>query len=64
MLINISNRACDKWSEKQLQAASEFGQIVDIPFPTIDPYADSEAIDDLVKETKYDAPRGVSKSSI
>ena len=50
MLINISNHASSKWNEKQLAAASEYGEIVDIPFPEVDPYGSSEYIDDLVQE--------------
>lgn len=36
MLINLSNHALAKWSEKQRQAAeAQFGTIVDLPFLTV-----------------------------
>lgn len=38
MLINLSNHPSDKWSEAQTAAANEqFGEIVDLPFPQIEP---------------------------
>ena len=42
MLINISNHSSDKWSMKQHLMAEKYGEIVDFPFPEIDPYKDSE----------------------
>ena len=61
MFINISNHRSDRWGEKQLQMASRFGEIIDIPFPEVDPYGTSEYIDELVEEyfekiMKYDRP--------
>ena len=50
MLINISNHASSKWNEKQLAAASEYGEIKDIPFPAIDPFGSSEYMDNLGQE--------------
>ena len=37
MFINVSNHPSDKWSDQQLLAAREYGGIIDIPFPQIDP---------------------------
>jgi hypothetical protein len=38
MLINLTNHPFEKWSQPQQDAASEqFGQVVDIAFPVIDP---------------------------
>ena len=61
MFINISNHRSDKWGEKQRQMAARFGEIIDIPFPEVDPYGTSEYIDELVEEyfekiMKYDRP--------
>lgn len=40
MLINLSNHPSDKWSKSQTEAAiSQFGEIVDLPFPQIEPDA-------------------------
>lgn len=45
MLINLSNHPSDKWSEAQTAAANEqFGEIVDLPFPQIEPNASKEDI--------------------
>jgi hypothetical protein len=45
MLINLSNHPSSNWSEEQKRAAVEqFGEIMDIPFPTIAPEADIDAV--------------------
>lgn len=49
MLINLSNHPSDRWGKKQLDLASQYGEIVDIGFPAIDPYGSSEEIDSLVE---------------
>ena len=36
MFINLTNYSSEKWSEKQLNAARSYGEIVDIAFPLID----------------------------
>ena len=51
MLINISNHPSDKWSEAQTSAAiSQFGEIVDLPFPTIEPNATPEDITKIAQD--------------
>ena len=56
MLINLSNHPAYKiengentyvWSEKQLSAASIYGEIVDMPFPNIPPELSSVEVSDL-----------------
>jgi hypothetical protein len=42
VLINLSNHPSANWPEEQLQAASLFGKIVDLPFPAIPPEWDTE----------------------
>ena len=38
MLINLSNHPSSKWSKEQTDAAnSQFGEIVDMPFPQVNP---------------------------
>lgn len=44
MLINLSNHPSAKWSAKQLQAAHQFGDIVDLPFPDVNPEADEQSV--------------------
>ena len=49
VFINLSNHSSDKWSETQLSAAREYGEVADIPFPIISPSASSAEIDRLVQ---------------
>ncbi|MBQ6400582.1 MAG: CRISPR-associated protein [Clostridia bacterium] len=37
MLINCSNHPSAQWGSAQLAAAEEFGGVVDLPFPQVDP---------------------------
>lgn len=50
MFINVSNHSSEKWSQAQKAAALYYGEIVDIPFPNIDPRATLQDISHLVKE--------------
>ena len=48
MLINLSNHPSDKWGEKQLDVARQcYGRVQDLPFPAIDPMADTAAVEAL-----------------
>lgn len=47
MLINLSNHPSSAWSADQ---KAEYKDIVDIPFPQIDPEGDGAYIDALVRE--------------
>ena len=45
MLINLSNHPAAKWNAGQLeQAQAQYGEVRDLPFPKVDPYADEAAI--------------------
>ncbi len=48
MLINLSNHPSDKWEKLQLEAASKYGEIVDMPFPNILPDWDDAEVETLV----------------
>jgi len=51
MLINISNHPSANWSETQKQSAIEqYGEIMDIPFPHIDPEWTHDQVSDAVTE--------------
>ena len=59
MLINLSNHEAYKmedgkktyvWKEKQLKAASMYGEIIDIPFPNIPPEYTTEQVQDLAMQ--------------
>ena len=50
MLINFSNHPSEYWGEKQLEAAKEYGEIKEIPFPAVDPNA---SYDDIQAMAEY-----------
>ena len=48
MLINFTNHPSALWDTTQLAAAQQqFGNVVDIPFPDVDPAGDEQYISDL-----------------
>ena len=47
MFINLTNHPSEKWSQEQLTAAYQYGEIVDIPFPVIDEKAPEKEIRSL-----------------
>lgn len=50
MLINLTNHPHAEWDEAQKQAATQYGECVDLAFPAIDPQMDSDDIDLLADE--------------
>ena len=44
MLVNFSNHPSKHWSQEQLDAAHEYGEVIDEPFPSVPPDADEEEI--------------------
>ncbi len=50
LFINLSNHPSDQWASDQLEATRQYGECIDLPFPQIDPAADSKAIGDLVSD--------------
>ena len=50
MFINLTNHPSEKWSEEQLEAAQQYGKVVDLAFPIIEPTFSKEDILSLVKE--------------
>lgn len=50
MFINFSNHSSDHWGVKQLDAAHVYGEIMDIPFPNIDPSSDEQQILDEAED--------------
>lgn len=52
MLINLSNHPFSTWSNKQLkQAELQFGEVVDYPFPYVNPESSIEKIQILAHQT-------------
>ncbi len=49
MLINLSNHPSALWSDLQLAAAHPWGEVMDLPFPGVDPAADASAIEVLAR---------------
>jgi hypothetical protein len=47
MLINLSNHPSLKWDKPQLDAATQFGEILDISFPNISPDWDVAQVEEL-----------------
>ena len=47
VLINFSNHPSESWSEKQIKAAQKYGEIIDLPFPDIDPYMNKKQLQAL-----------------
>ena len=44
MFINFSNHPSKAWGKTQLNAAMEYGEVIDIPFPAVNPYSNKEEI--------------------
>lgn len=49
-LINLTNHPYADWGEEQKEAACKYGECFDIPFPAVDPEADSDGINALADE--------------
>lgn len=50
MFINFSNHRTENWGEEQLAAAKSYGEIVDMPFPNVDPLGGENYIASLADE--------------
>lgn len=51
MIINLSNHPSSGWSPQQIQAAeAQYGTIVDLEFPVIDPDWETNVISDLAND--------------
>lgn len=53
ILINLSNHPYSEWCDKQKQAAEIYGDVVDLPFPDVNPDGDDLYIQQLA-EVYYD----------
>lgn len=51
MFINLSNHPSSGWSEEQLRAAREYGKVIDLSFPNIEPYFTPKDVNDLAEIT-------------
>ena len=50
MFINFSNHPHENWDKNQIKAASEYGSIVDVPFPAVEALAGENEIAKLADE--------------
>lgn len=50
MFINLSNHPSKYWNQSQYQAATQYGDIVDLMFPQIDPTASTHDVNEIVIE--------------
>lgn len=50
MFINHTNHSSKYWSDEQLVAARQYGDIIDMPFPRIDPLASTKDIVQLSQD--------------
>jgi len=51
MLINLSNHPSTRWSIEQTKTAQTiYGEILDLPFPSVKPEGDSDYINSLANE--------------
>ena len=63
-LLNVSNHPLSEWGAEQMDEALRiFGEVVDMPFPAVDPVWDASQIarlaDELAVEIRKIAPRAV-----
>lgn len=68
MFINISNHPSTGWGEKQWESAKEYGKVVDLAFPNVNPEAGEKEVCDMAQELlggvyelqwHYDEPCGM-----
>ena len=50
MLINCTNHPYDIWNEPQRNKARDYGKVVDVPFPVIEPTFTASDIRDIVTQ--------------
>ena len=64
IFVNFSNHPSSRWSDEQLKVArQQYGEIVDVPFPSLDPCMDERAIaeigEDCIEKILKLSPRAV-----
>ena len=50
MFINFSNHSLSTWTEKQIKAAKEYGELEEIVFPNINPQFTTEQVQMLATD--------------
>lgn len=54
LFVNLSNHPYEKWGEQQKQKASDYGRVIDIPFPMISPAMPAHEVVALATKYAYD----------
>ena len=54
LFINLSNHPSSTWQPAQLEAARQYGEIIDIDFPTVDALCEPERVDHLANQYAQD----------
>lgn len=54
LFINLSNHPSSTWQPAQLEAAKQYGEIIDIDFPAVDALCESELVDHLANQYAQD----------
>ena len=50
MFVNCTNHPYDMWGDAQRSAAEKYGEVVDLPFPSVDPLLGTDYIRRLVDD--------------
>ena len=50
VFVNYTNHPSDKWSKAQLEAAQDYGEVIDMPFPNILPNASESDISSMAEK--------------
>lgn len=50
VFVNFSNHPSAMWTDDQRKAAEELGDIIDVPFPVVDPLLSEEELSEMVTE--------------
>lgn len=54
LFVNLSNHPSSTWQPAQLEAAKQYGEIIDIDFPAVDALCESELVDHLANQYAQD----------
>ena len=64
VFLNLSNHAAECWDDNQLEAAKEYGDIIDMDFPRIAPDSTKEDIDMLAQQTANNIKKQYGNASL
>lgn len=50
MFVNLTNHPSEFWGKKQRDESEKYGEIIDMPFPSVSPYATDGEINSLLQD--------------